>query len=114
MHDDGNAWGWQLRKLGQLAADPDLCDRLQLGQDALLFRERLEQLVIGSPWYYFMGGLVVMTTRASWRIGFAPPVGYIGDPSLEHATRNLRNARHARQTGQRWLQALAQAAAPPA
>lgn len=109
---EGNAWDWQLRKLARLTADSDLIDRLLDGQRPLVFRERLENLSIDWPWYYFRGGLVVTAGEARWRISFGPPVGNVGNRSLESALDNLNTVVSMRAIGKRWLQAIESACRP--
>ena len=113
LHSTGSAWGWQLRKLDRGAAATDLSARLRLGQPALLFRERLENVVIGSPWYYFRGGLIVATARGNWRISFGRPAGSTGFEGLGEEADELGTALAMRRTGSRWLQVLRQAGPTP-
>lgn len=107
--DTGSAWDWQLRKLDRVAVTADFSQRLQLGQPAVLFRERLENLAITSPWYYFQGGLVVRSARGAWRISFGPPAG----SARATADSELRAAATMRRTGKRWLEVFGQARATP-
>lgn len=109
LHGTGSAWDWQLRKLDRSAAATDLGARLRLGQPALLFRERLENVVVGSPWYYFSGGLIVRTARGSWRISFGRPAGAAGLEGLGEGADELATAIAMRRLGSRWLQVLRQA-----
>lgn len=113
LHGTGSAWDWQLRKLDPRAAATDLSARLRLRQPALLFRERLENVVIGSPWYYFRGGLIVATARGSWRISFGRPAGSAGVEGLGEEADELGTALAMRRTGSRWLQVLRQAGTTP-
>lgn len=107
----GSAWDWQLRKLDRLAVTTDFSQRLQLGQPAVLFRERLENLVIASPWYYFQGGLVVRSARGTWRISFGPPARASADESLAALEGELVTMAAMRRTGKHWLQVFRQAGA---
>lgn len=110
---EGNAWDWQLRKLSRLTADSDLIEKFLDGQRPLVFRERLENLSIRWPWYYFRGGLVVTAGEARWRISFGPPVGNVGNRSLEGALDNLNTVVSMRAIGKLWLQAIESASGPP-
>lgn len=107
----GSAWDWQLRKLDRLAVTTDFSQRLQLGQAAVLFRERLENLMITSPWYYFQGGLLVHSARGTWRISFGPPARSTADESLAAVGGELRTVADMRRTGKHWLRVFRQAGA---
>ncbi len=74
----GSAWGWQLRQLGRQAASPRLGQELASGRPALVFDDDLAQLAIRSPWYWFGGGIIVASSRGSFRLAFGPPVGSDG------------------------------------
>lgn len=104
-----SAWDWQLRTLDRAAITADFSQRLRLGQTAILFRERLENLAIASPWYYFQGGLVVRSAGGTWRFSFGPPAG----SATDDVGAELGAVRTMRRTGKRWLEVFEQARATP-
>src|SRR5262245_50612767 len=53
----GTLWKWQLRKLEQETGQRGLADRMDAGEQALVFKLSLTKLQVEFPWYYLSGGL---------------------------------------------------------
>ncbi len=104
--DRGSAWDWQLRKLDPHARTVDFSRRLGTGGPTLLFSERLEDLRVHAPWYYFRGGLVVTTPKTAYKLSFGRPARSSGMLGLHQAADELRTASNMRTIGQEWLRRL--------
>ena len=109
----GTAWGWQLRKLERLAGKSGLADRIDAGENALVFDAPLADVQIGFPWYYFGGGLIVQLADVRYKLSLGRPANtrlptdsVAG--ALGRAAGEFKEVGHMRSAGKAWKAALTQ------
>lgn len=71
----GSFWPGQLRRLEEDTGRPGLAQRLDDGEQAILFDAPLADVQdIHFPWFYFSGGVRLTVNGARYRFGFDRPV----------------------------------------
>ncbi len=94
----GSAWPFQLRKLGQLLAQPSLAKALEEGKTFQFFQWQAEQVQSSVPWYYFGGGIKLRHQGIHLRFSFGRPTS--GGHNLATAVSDLKKLGTMRSRGQ--------------
>lgn len=69
----GTLWKKELLKLEKTVGRPGIAERMDKGEQALLFEIALSEMTVSFPWYYFSGGMKIRTDGIQYRFSFGQP-----------------------------------------
>lgn len=110
----GSLWKWQMNKLERAAGQPGLAERMDAGENCIVFDIPLAEVEVEFPWYYFSGGMKVWVGGVRYRLSFGKPANNASfslSDGFEHSSGALANVFELfkmRQRGKAWKRALGQ------